>query len=179
VKGTENHLMIAPISSGDELIDSRATPTKDPFMAAVLRASFGYFFLVFVVRIVGRRPGKQLTPFEFVLVFFMGGLALTAMVGNEVSFTNAICQIMAIGLAHYLLAWFRSKSSRFARLTDGTPLILLEDGQWRVNTLKHMGVQDDDVMASARDSSVKNLEAIDVAILERNGEISISQRKQE
>jgi uncharacterized membrane protein YcaP (DUF421 family) len=147
-------------------------------MAAVFRAFFGYFFLVFIVRIVGRRPGKQLTPFEFVLVFFMGGLALTAMVGNEVSFTNAICQIMAIGLAHYLLAWVRSKSSGFARLTDGTPLILLEDGQWRVNTLRHMGVQDDDVMASARDSNVKNLDAVDLAILERNGEISISQRKQ-
>jgi uncharacterized membrane protein YcaP (DUF421 family) len=55
-------------------------------MAAVLRAFFGYFFLVFTVRVVGRRPGKQLTPFEFVLVFFMGGLALTAMVGNEASF---------------------------------------------------------------------------------------------
>jgi uncharacterized membrane protein YcaP (DUF421 family) len=96
-----------------------------------------------------------------------------------VSFTNAICQIMAIGLAHYALAWMRSKSARFARLTDGTPLVLLQDGRWRVDTLKQMGVQDDDVMASARDSNVENLEAIDLAILERNGEISISQRNRE
>jgi uncharacterized membrane protein YcaP (DUF421 family) len=100
------------------------------------------------------------------------------MVGNEVSFTNAICQIMAIGMAHYLLAWIRSRSSRFARLTDGTPLVLLKAGQWRVDTLQHMGVQDDDVMASARDSNMRSLAAIDSAILERNGEISISQRKQ-
>jgi uncharacterized membrane protein YcaP (DUF421 family) len=60
-------------------------------MAAVLRAFFGYIFLLMVVRIVGRRPGKQTTPFEFVLVFFIGCLALTAIVGDEVSFTNAIC----------------------------------------------------------------------------------------
>ena len=66
-------------------------------MAAVLRAFFGYFFLVFIVRIVGRRPGKQMTPFEFVLIFFIGGLALTAIVGDEVSFTNGICQIITIG----------------------------------------------------------------------------------
>ncbi len=52
-------------------------------MAAVLRAFFGYLFLVMVVRIVGRRPGKQMTPFEFVLVFFIGGLALTAIVGTR------------------------------------------------------------------------------------------------
>jgi uncharacterized membrane protein YcaP (DUF421 family) len=145
-------------------------------MAAVVRAFFGYFFLVFIVRIVGRRPGKQLTPFEFVLVFFMGGLALTAMVGDEMSLTNALCQIMAIGLAHYLLAWGRSKSSWFARLTDGTPLILLEKGAWRTETMLRMGVADDDVMASARDSGLRTLDEIETAILERNGEISTSTR---
>jgi uncharacterized membrane protein YcaP (DUF421 family) len=146
-------------------------------MAAILRAFFGYFFLVFIVRIVGRRPGKQMTPFEFVLIFFMGGLALTAMVGKEVSLTNALCQIMTIGLAHYLTALARSKSARFARLTDGTPLVLLENGHWRADTLKRMGIHDDDVMASARDAGLQALEEIDTAILERNGEISISKRK--
>ena len=147
-------------------------------MAAVIRAFFGYFFLVFIVRIVGRRPGKQLTPFEFVLVFFMGGLALTAMVGKEVSFTNAICQIIAIGLAHYVLAWGRSKSSRFARLTDGTALTLLQHSAWRTNTMYRMGVQDDDVMASARESGLSTLDQIHTAVLERNGEISILQSEE-
>ena len=71
-------------------------------------------------------------------------VAPQTMVGNEVSFTNAICQIMAIGLAHYLLTWIRSKSPPFARLTDGTPLVLLQDGKWRVDALRHMGVQDNE-----------------------------------
>ena len=142
-------------------------------MAPIIRAFLGYFFLLLIVRIVGRRPGRQMTPFEFVLIFFMGGLTLTAMVGREVSFTNAICQIVALAMAHYGLAWARSKSSRLARLIDGTPLILLERAEWRTNTLRKMGVQDDDVMASARESGIKTLEAIDAAILERNGEISV------
>jgi hypothetical protein len=149
------------------------------FMAAVVRAFFGYFFLVFIVRVVGRRPGKQMTPFEFVLIFFIGGLALTAMVGDEVSFTNAICQVITLGLAHYCLAWARTKSSRLARLVDGTPLILLENQTWRVETLHHMRIKDDDVIASARDSGIKALEEIDRAVLERNGEISISRLRKE
>jgi len=145
-------------------------------MAAVIRAFIGYFFLVLIVRIVGRRPGKQMTPFEFVLIFFIGGLALTAIVGDEASFTNAVCQIIAMGLSHYTLAWARSKSSRFARLVDGTPLILMEEGKWRVNTLRHMRIQDSDVIASARDSGLGTLQQIDRAVLERNGEISIIER---
>lgn len=142
-------------------------------MAAVFRAFFFYVFLVFVTRVVGRRPGKQLTPFEFVLVFFMGGLALTAMVGNEASLTNAFCEILTVALAHYAIAWLRSRFPRFARLTDGTPLILLENGQWRSRTMSKMRVQDDDVMASARDQGVSSLDKIDRAVLERNGEISV------
>ena len=140
----------------------------------MVRAFLGYFFLVAIVRIVGRRPGKQMTPFEFVLVFFIGGLSLTAMVGDEVSFTNAICQIITLGFAHYILAWARTKSSRFARLVDGTPLILLEKNEWRAQTLRFQRIKDDDVMASARDSGLKTLEQVDQAVLERNGEISIA-----
>jgi uncharacterized membrane protein YcaP (DUF421 family) len=146
-------------------------------MTAVLRAFFGYLFLVLIVRVVGRRPGKQMTPFEFVLIFFIGGLALTAIVGDEASFTNAICQIITMGLAHYCVAWARSRSPRFARLVDGTPLILLENQSWRIDTLRHMRIQDDDVIASARDSGIKTLQGIDHAVLERNGEITVAPTK--
>jgi uncharacterized membrane protein YcaP (DUF421 family) len=147
-------------------------------MQAVLRAYFGYFFLVLIVRVVGRRPGRQLTPFEFVLVFFIGGLALTAIVGDERSFTNAGCQILAVALAHYTIAWARAKSRTLSRVIDGTPLILMETdrmGQrlWRQETMAKMRIQDTDVLFSARDHGLKTLQEIDTAILERNGDISV------
>jgi uncharacterized membrane protein YcaP (DUF421 family) len=142
-------------------------------MDAVLRAVVGYLFLILIVRIVGRRPGKQLTPFEFVLIFFIGGLALVAIVGDERSFTSALCQIIAIAVVHHAISWGRSRSPHFARLVDGTPLILLERGSWRTETLSKMHIEDADVMFAARDHGIKALEEIDCAILERNGDISI------
>ena len=142
-------------------------------MAAALRAFFGYFFLVFIVRIVGRRPGKQLTPFEFVLIFYLGGLTLTGMVGNEVSLINAVTQILTVALCHYGLAWLRFRFDAFAQLLDGTPLILLENKSWRTETLSHMRIQDDDVMDMAREQGLPSLDKIDTAILEAFGEITI------
>ena len=65
----------------------------------ILRAVFGYLFFVLMVRVVGRRPGKQLTPFEFVLIFYLGGLTLTGMVGNEASLTNAFTQVLTVASA--------------------------------------------------------------------------------
>lgn len=139
----------------------------------LIRALFGYFSLVFVARVVGRRPGKQLTPFEFVLIFFLGGLTLTGMVGTEASVTSAFTQIIAVACGHTFLVWLRTKSSYIARLLDGTPLILLEGNTWRSRTMRKMRIAPDDVMAMARDQGLRTLNEIDTATLERNGEISI------
>ena len=141
--------------------------------ATLVRAVSLYLFLIFIARIVGRRPGKQITPFEYVLIFYLGGLCLTAMVGLEASVTNAAAQIMCLALAHYLVTRARQASPAVARLLDGTPLILLEGKTWRAETMRRMRIGDADVMNMARDQGLKTLDDIDTATLERNGEISI------
>src|SRR5947209_12042131 len=139
----------------------------------IARAAFGYLFLVLIVRIVGRRPGKQLTPFEFVLIFYLGGLTLTGMVGQEASLTNAVVQILTVWFCHSALAYFRFRSERFSRILDGTPLVLMENDKWRNETMSRMRIQDDDVMHVARQQGIKDLSGIKVAVLESYGDISI------
>lgn len=142
-------------------------------MDSVIRAAFGYCFLIFMVRIVGRRPGKQMTPFEFVLIFFIGGLTLTSMVNNDRSFSNAIVQIVTVACLHYLIVMVKSKSVWFTLLIDGTPVVLLQKNEWQAENMRGMRIADDDVMAAARDKGLLSLDQIDYAVLERNGEISI------
>lgn len=142
-------------------------------MGGVLRGAFGYCFLVLMVRAAGRRPGKQITPFEFVLIFFIGGVTLTPMVGDDRSLSNAFVIIITIAVTHFLIAWLKQKFPAFGRIVDGTPLVLLAKGEWQVETMKRMRLQDDDIMAMARDNGIERLDQIEYAILERNGEISI------
>lgn len=142
-------------------------------LGAVLRALWGFLFLIFIARIAGRRPGKQYTPFEYVLVFFLGGLTLTGMVGPEASSINAVTQILTVAVAHAALVWLRSKYAGVRKLVDGVPLILLEGQTWRSRTMRKMRMAPEDVMYVARDNGLKNLSEIHTATLERNGEISI------
>jgi len=142
-------------------------------VSTVLRAVFGYLFLVLTVRIVGRRPGKQLTPFEFVLIFYLGGLTLTGMVGTEASLTNAVCQILTVAMCHYGLSSLRFRSPGLTRLLDGVPLILMEKQGWRTEALHGMMIKDDDVMAVAREQGIHNLSGIRMAVLETFGQITV------
>lgn len=141
------------------------------------RAAFGYLFLVLMTRVVGRRPGKQLTPFEYVLIFYLGGLTLTGMVGTEVSLTNAVTQILTVALCHYGLSVLRFRSSRVALILDGTPLVLLENNAWRTDALEQMRIADADVMDAAREQGIKDLSGIRSAVLESFGEITIVSRE--
>jgi uncharacterized membrane protein YcaP (DUF421 family) len=142
-------------------------------MGTILRAAFGYCFLVFMIRVVGRRPGKQMTPFEYVLIFFIGGLVLSPVLGDDRSISNAMCVIITVAMMHVLFAWLKQISPRFGRIVDGTPLILLEKGERHVETMDKMLIQDSDIMAAARDKGLMRFDQIKYAILERNGEISI------
>jgi uncharacterized membrane protein YcaP (DUF421 family) len=126
-----------------------------------------------MVRVAGRSPGKQRTPADFVIVFFMGGVTLTSMVGNDRSLSNAVTIVLGIAATHYCLVWLKQWSPAAGRIIDGTPLVLYERGNWQKDVMKHMSIHETDVMAAVRDKGMRGLEEVRYAVLERNGEISI------
>ena len=146
-------------------------------MDTILHAIAGYFFLLLTVRVLVRRPGAQLTPFEFVIIFLIGGVIILATVGNDHSMTNCTCAIIAVGLTHRLVAILRSRSAHFAAWIDGRPMVLLRNGQWQLEAMEGLRVDPDDVMAAAREKGLRSLDEIKYAVVERNGAISIIQHK--
>ncbi|RRA48723.1 DUF421 domain-containing protein [Acidipila sp. EB88] len=142
-------------------------------MYTITHAIFGYFFLLLVVRVLSRRPGGQLTPFEFVIVFLIGGLIITATVGDDKSATNCILAIITIGLMHRLTAQVRARFSGLSHFMDGVPIVLLNRGRWHTQAMDGMRLKDDDVMAAARTRGMRDMSEIRYAVLERVGTISI------
>ena len=142
-------------------------------MATILHAVLSYIILTVVVRVVTRRPGAQMTLFEFVIVFLIGGVIILSTVGNDRSMTNCCCAILAVGGMHSLVSQLKTRYPRFGELLDGTPLVIVRKGQWQDCIMDKMNLAPEDVMASARLNGVGSFEDIDYAILERNGGISI------
>ena len=142
-------------------------------MSTIIHAICGYFFLLLTVRVLTRRPGGQMTIFEFVIVFLIGGVIILSTVGNDRSVTNCTCAVIAVGLMHRGVSWAKGRNSRFGALIDGTPLVLFKNGEWQDEVMKGMHLAPEDVMASARSKGVQALDGIAYAILERNGAISI------
>ena len=148
-------------------------------MSTVTHAIAGYLFLLLVVRVLTRRPGSQMTLFEFVIVFLVGGVIILATVGEDRSVTNCVGAIFTIGLMHRLVSGLKQQNLWLSELIDGTPLVLLKDGQWQREVMTRMRLDDMDVMAAARTKGLKTLDDIQYAVLERNGGISIFPKKED
>jgi uncharacterized membrane protein YcaP (DUF421 family) len=142
-------------------------------MSTIVHAILGYFFLLLIVRVLSRRPGAQLTLFEFVIVFLIGGVIILATVGNDRSITNCATAILAVGMMHRLVSWIKSQSPKLGAVIDGTPLVLLKDGEWQTEVMRGMRLNPEDVMAAGRTKGLTSIFQIKYAILERNGAISI------
>ncbi|HEX4166407.1 MAG TPA: YetF domain-containing protein [Bryobacteraceae bacterium] len=142
-------------------------------MHTVFHAIVGYFFLLLTVRVLSRRPGAQMTLFEFVIVFLIGGIIILSTVGDDHSETNSVCAVLTVCLLHRLVSGLKQRFPTLQKLVDGTALVLIKDGQWQTRTMGRMRLQDTDVMAAARLKGVRNLSDIKYAVLERNGSISI------
>jgi uncharacterized membrane protein YcaP (DUF421 family) len=142
-------------------------------MATIIHAIAGYFILLLIVRVLKRRAGSQMTLFEFVIVFLMGGIIILSTVGNDKSETNCTCAVIAVALIHRLVSWAKAKSATFGAIIDGTPLIIIRGGEWQPEIVQGMKLRREDIEAAGRTSGVTRIEDIDYAILERNGRISV------
>jgi uncharacterized membrane protein YcaP (DUF421 family) len=62
-----------------------------------------------------------------------------------------------VALIHRGLATLARRYKRFSAILYGTPLVLLKDGEWQAETMRHVRVQEMDVMAATRKKGVRTL----------------------
>ena len=146
-------------------------------MPTVLHALFGYMFLLLIVRVLSRRPGGQLTLFEFVIIFLIGGVIILGTVGKDRSIANCATAILTVGLMHWSVSALKGRFPRFGAVVDGTPLVLLKNGEWQLEVMRGMRIDREDVMAAARNKGARSIFDVAYAVLERNGAISIIQKE--
>jgi uncharacterized membrane protein YcaP (DUF421 family) len=146
--------------------------------ATLLHALAGYIVLLVTIRFLTRRPGSQLTLFEFVLIFLMGGIIITSTMGKDRSVTNATCAVIIVGLLHRSVSYARNRWPRLGALVDGIPLVIYKSGDWQEEIMRRMMIAPEDVLAAARTKGYRGLDEIDYAILERNGQITVLSKQE-
>ncbi|GAB3050296.1 DUF421 domain-containing protein [Spirosoma pulveris] len=141
------------------------------------RALITFFLAIILVRLAGRRSFGLRSPFDTVISLLLGATLSRGIVGAS-SFTGTLGASLLLVLLHRLLAYLCVHSGLLNRLVSGKDKVLYEHGQLLRGNMSRMLVSQQDLQEATRLKSNKaNLEDIESAFIERNGEISIVKKK--
>lgn len=141
-------------------------------MDIVLRAVAAYVFIIFLLRIIGRRELSSLGPSDLVLLVVMGDLIQNGVTQSDQSVTGVFLAVSTFAMLTVAMSVLTYKSRRAQTLIQGAPLILVEDGQPVEPNLRSERINIDDVAEEARMQGIENLEEIRWCVLETSGNMS-------
>lgn len=143
-------------------------------METILRAASIYFLLMVLFKIAGRRTLLQMTSFDLILLLIISEATQQALLGDDFSVTGASLTIITLVTIDILLGKLKSRYPRVEQLTEGGPVILVENGHELVQRMKMTGISREDILEAARSSQgLERIDQIKYAVLEVNGHISV------
>jgi uncharacterized membrane protein YcaP (DUF421 family) len=141
-------------------------------MDIVVRALFAYAFIIFLMRIVGRRELSSMEPSDVVLLVVLGDLIQNGVTQSDYSMTGVVLATSTFALLAVATSYLVFKSRRAKSVIEGEPLILLQDGKPIARNLSGERLTVDDVAEEARSQGIGELDEVKWAVLETSGKIT-------
>ena len=132
-----------------------------------------YAVLILVVRLMGKRQLGQLEPSEFVVTMLVANLAAIPLEQTDFPLHSGLLPIFTVLGLELLLTFLSLRSITFRKLLCGKPVILIENGNILQRNLKHARLSLDELTSKLREKDVLDLKAVQYAILETGGNLSV------
>jgi uncharacterized membrane protein YcaP (DUF421 family) len=142
-----------------------------------IRAVVLYTFVVFVMRVVGRRELSSLTAFDLVLLIVLGDAIQQGLTQTDYSVTGAVIVVSTFAVLQVATSYLGFKSRRIRSVLEGHPTVLVEDGRLIDGNLRRQRLTPDDVAEAMRLQQILSFTDVAWAILESNGRISFIEKR--
>jgi uncharacterized membrane protein YcaP (DUF421 family) len=138
----------------------------------VFRAIAAYVFIIFMLRVIGRRELSSLGPADIVLLVVLGDLVQNGVTQADDSVTGIFLAIATFALLTVAMSFVTFKSDRLQTVIEGAPLILVQDGKPIEKNLRAERLKLDEVAEEARGQGIESLDEVKWCVLEPSGGMS-------
>ena len=138
-----------------------------------LRTVILYLVLIGVIRLMGKRQVGQMEPSEFVVTMLVANLASIPMQDAGIPLYSGLVPILTVLGIELILSGLSLKSILFRKLLCGKPVILVENGHILQKNLRKTQVTLDELTGHLRQKDILDLNTVQYAILETNGNLSV------
>lgn len=145
----------------------------------LIRSVLLYGLLILAVRLMGKRQVAQMEPAEFVVTMLLANLAAVPMQDNALPLVSGVIPIFAVLSLELILSALSLRSALLRRILCGTPTVLIRNGQIDRRALSGSRVSTDELLQKLREKDIFDLQSVQYAILETDGELSVMPKSKE
>lgn len=143
---------------------------------SVLLAIFFYFAITICYKIMGKREISELSIFDFVMNLIIADVVATGIV-EEQFWLDSLAGLITLVCLQIFMARLQLKNTKIRQYLDGEPSMIIQDGLIDYIELKELRIQLDEVIMLLRQKSVLNIEDIQYAIIEPNGNFTVYEKQ--
>jgi len=149
-----------------------------PWWELVLRGVVVYAFLIVLLRLTGRRQVGQLAPFDLVLLLVLSNAVQNSMNAGDNSLVGGLLSATTLVVVNWLVGLATFRSRRLEAVIEGRPQVLVHNGVLFEDVLARAQLTRHELNAALRQGGCTCVEEVHTAILENNGSISVTPRRE-
>lgn len=140
--------------------------------AAVL-AVLTYAWLVFMLRLYGKRTLAKLNAFDFIVTVALGSTLASTIISKNTTWAQGAIALAVLCSLQWLVAKASLRWPWFFQVTRSTPRLLLLDGAFLRGAMDEERVGPSDIRAAVRKDGAASLGEIHAVVLETDGTLSV------
>ena len=139
-----------------------------------IRTIILYIVILIVVRCMGKKEIGQMQPFEFVISLMIADIASTPLTDTGIPIFFGIIPILGLLFSYMVLSICNMSSVVLRGIICGRPEVLINKGKIVEKALIKERITINELQERLRVKDVFSIEDVEYAILETNGELSIT-----
>jgi len=150
----------------------------NPYLEVAVRALATYVFLLVMTRLMGREQISQLTFFDYVVGITIGSIAGTLTTTFQDPLLPGLLGMFIWALMPILTGFTTLKWVPARKIIEGEPITVIQNGKLDEEAMARQRLNYDDLMMLLRENKVFNINDVENAIYERNGELAVQLKSQ-
>jgi len=139
----------------------------------VIRTVLLYVFVIFAIRIMGKRQLSDMQTSELVVTMIIADIAAIPMQNTSQPLLSGIVPVMILICIEIAISLMMMKIPKFRNLICGRPVIIIDNGRLRQGMLKALRLSTEDLSVLLRQEGVFSFKDVQYCIMETNGKISV------
>jgi len=148
----------------------------DTIIETIGRAILAFTIMMIITRLLGKQTIAQMTYHDFVAAITLGAITSNLAFNLQIKMGQLITALLTFSAIAYLLMILSLKNRYLRKWFSGQPTIIIQNGKILEDNMRKLKFSLDTLNQELRERNIYNIEEVQFAVLELNGELSVLRR---